>query len=68
MECISLVSRVRTTARTRRDNRYNNGKNSKKLTRRATYAIWRIFEELDKQYRTGRAVSRMNLTSMDRLR
>ena len=42
---ISLVSRVRTTAETRRSNSYKHSKNSKKTTRRATSApgIWRIF-------------------------
>ena len=35
--------------------------NSKKTTRRATSAIWRIFAELDKPKRT---LSKMNLTSM----
>ena len=52
---ISLVSRVRTTAGTRRNN-------SKKTTRRTTSAIWRILEELDKPKRT---LSNMNLTSID---
>ena len=53
----SLVSRVRTIAGTRR----KNCKNSKKTTRGATSAIWRIFAELDKPKRT---LSKMNLTSM----
>ena len=53
----SLVSRVKTTAGTRR----NNSKNSKKTTRRAASAIWRIFAELDKP---KRKLSKINLTSM----
>ena len=61
MAHISLVSRVRT----RRKNGKKHGKNSKKTTRRATSAIWRIFAELDKP---KRALSKMNLTSMDRWR
>ena len=52
MEDISLVSRVRTTAGTRRNNSQKHGKNSKKTTRRATSPIWRIFAELDKPKRT----------------
>ena len=36
-------------------------KNSKKTTRRATSAIWRIFANVDKPKRT---LSKMNLTSM----
>ena len=40
MADISLVSRVRT----RRKNSQKHGKNSKKTTRRATSAIWRISE------------------------
>ena len=59
---ISLVSRVRTTAGTRRNNTYKHSKNSKKTTRRTTSAIWRILEELDKPKRT---LSNMNLTSID---
>ena len=47
----SLVSRVRTTAGTRRNNGYKHSKNSNKTTRRATSAIWRIFAELDKPKR-----------------
>ena len=53
MADISLVSRVRT----RRKNSYKHGKNSKKTTRRATSAIWRIFAEIDKPKRT---LSKMN--------
>ena len=41
------------------------GKNSKKTTRRGSSAIWRIFAELEKP---KRALSKMNLTSMDRWR
>ena len=52
MADISLVSRVRTTAETRRSNSYKHSKNSKKTTRRATSAIWGIFAELDKPKRT----------------
>ena len=59
---ISLVSRVRSTAETRLNNRLKKlAKNSKKTTRRVTSAIWRIFAELDKP---KRALSKMNLTSM----
>ena len=50
----SLVSRVRTTAGTtvcRQNYGWKHGKNSKKTTRRATSAIWRIFAELDKPKR-----------------
>ena len=62
MADISLVSRVRTTAGTRRNNYIQkHGKNSKKTTQRATSAIWRIFAELDKPRCT---VSKMNLTLM----
>ena len=50
MADISLVSRVRTTAGTRRNNSLKHGKNSKKTTQKATSAIWRIFAELDKLY------------------
>ena len=57
----SLVSRVRTTAGTRRNNGLKHSKNSKKTTRRATPAIWRIFAELDKLKRT---LWKTNLTSM----
>ena len=39
----SLVSRVNTTAGTRRNNSKIHSKNSKKTTRRATSAIWSIF-------------------------
>ena len=46
MADISLVSRVRTAAGPRRDDSKRQGKNSKKTTRRATSAIWRIFAEL----------------------
>ena len=38
----SLISRVRTTAGTRRNNSLKHSKTSKKTTRRATFAIWRI--------------------------
>ena len=62
MADISLVSRVRTTAGTRRDNNENHDINSKKTTRRATSALWRIFAELDKHKCT---LSKMNLTSME---
>ena len=55
---ISLVSRVRT----RRKSGSKHGKNSKKTTRRATSAIWRMFAELNNP---KRALSKMNLTSMD---
>ena len=61
----SLVSRVRTTAGNRRNNGKKRSKNNKKTTRRATAAIWRKFAELDKP---KRALSKMNLTSMDRWR
>ena len=44
----SLVSRVRTTAGTRRSNGYKHSKNSKNTTRKAASAIRRIFAELDK--------------------
>ena len=57
----SLVSRVRTTDGTRRNNGLKHSKNSKKTTRRATSAIWRIFAELDKP---KRILSKINLTSM----
>ena len=57
----SLISRVRTTAGTRRNNGEKHSKNGKKTTRRATSAIWRIFMELDKSKRT---LSKINLTSM----
>ena len=50
---------------TRRKNSQKHGKNSKKTTRRATSAIWRIFAELNDP---KRALSKMNLTSMDRWR
>ena len=61
MADISLVSRVRTTAGTRRNNNWKHGKNSKKTTRRATSAIWRIFMDLDKP---KCKLSKINLTSM----
>ena len=61
MEDTSLVSRVKTTAGTRRNNSKKHSKNSKKTTRRATSAIWRIFEELDKP---SGALSKINLTSI----
>ena len=48
MADISVVSRVRTTAGTRRNNSQKYGKNSKKTTRRATSAIWRMFADVDK--------------------
>ena len=57
----SIVSRVRTTAGTRRNNGYKHSKNSKKTTRRATSANWRIFTTLGKSKRT---LSKINLTSM----
>ena len=47
----SLVSRVRTTAKTKQNNGLKHSKNSKKTTRRATSAIWRTFAELDKPKR-----------------
>ena len=56
-----FVSIARTAAETRRNDSKKHGKNSKKTTRRATFAIWRIFAELDKPKRT---LSKMNLTSM----
>ena len=59
MADISLVLRVRTTAGTRRNSGEKHSKNSKKTTRRATSAIWRIFAELDKPKHT---LSQMNLT------
>ena len=59
----SLVSRVRTTAGPRRNNSYKHSKNSKKTTRRATSAVWRIFGELDKPKLTL-YLSKMRLTSM----
>ena len=55
---ISLISRVRT----RRNNSYKHGKNSKKTTRRVTSAIWRIFAELNNP---KRALPKMNLTSIE---
>ena len=62
MEDTSLVSRVKTTAGTRRNNsKKKHSKNSEKTTRRATSAIWRIFEELDKP---SGALSKINLTSI----
>ena len=57
----SLVSRVRTTAGTRRNNGYKHSKNSNKTTRRATSANWRIFT---KQGKSKRTLSKINLTSM----
>ena len=57
----SLVSRVRTTAGTKRNNGLKHDKNSKKTTRRAISAIWRIFVELNNP---KRALSKMNLTSI----
>ena len=57
----SLVSRVRTTAGTRRNNGQKHSKNSEKTTRRATSAICRIFAELDKP---KHALSKINLTLM----
>ena len=59
----SLVSRLRTTAGTRPNNSYKHSKNSKKATRRATSAVWRIFGELDKPKLTL-YLSKMRLTSM----
>ena len=58
----SLVSRVITTAGTRRNNGQKHSKNNKKTTRRATSAIWRIFAELDKP---KRKLSKINLKSME---
>ena len=58
MADILLVSRVRT----RRNNSLKHGKNSKKTTQRATSAFWRIFVELNNP---KRALSKMNLTSME---
>ena len=58
MANISLVSRVRT----RLKNSKKRGKNSKKTTRRAAFAIWRIFAKLDKP---KRALLKMNLALMD---
>ena len=58
----SLISRVRTTAGTRRNNSLKHSKTSKKTTRRATFAIWRIFAELDKLKHT---LLKMNLTPME---
>ena len=58
MADISLVSRVRS----RRNNSYKHGKNSKKTTERATTAIWRIFAEFNNP---ERALSKMNLASME---
>ena len=57
----SLVSRVRTTAGTRRSNSKQHSKNGKKTFWKATSAIWRIFAELDKP--NGK-LSKMDLTSM----
>ena len=48
MADISRVSGARTAAGTRQNDRKKHGKNSKKTTRRAKSAIWRIFAELDK--------------------
>ena len=53
----SLVSRVKTTAGTKRNNSKKYSKNRKKTTRRAISAIWRIFAELDKPKGT---LSKMN--------
>ena len=61
MADISFVSRVRT----RRNNSSKHGKKGKKTSRRATSAIWRIFAELNNP---KRALSKTNLTSMDRWR
>ena len=61
MANISLVSRAKTAAGTRRNDSKKHGKNSKKTTRKATAAIWKIFAGLDKPKRT---LSKMNLTSM----
>ena len=58
MADISLVSRVRT----RQNNSQKHGKNSKKTTRRATSAIWRIFAELNNPIRV---LLKMNLTFME---
>ena len=59
---ISLVSRARTAAGTRRTDSKKHGKTSKKTTRKATSAIWRIIAELDKPKRT---LSEMNLRWLD---
>ena len=58
----SLVLRVRTTAGTRRNDGLKHSNNSKKTTRKATSAIWRIIAELDKPKRT---LSEMNLRWLD---
>ena len=58
MADISLVLRVRT----RRNYSEKHGKKSKNTTRRATSAIWKIFAELN---HPKRALSKMNLTSME---
>ena len=58
---LSLFSRVRT----RGNNSSKHGKNSKKTTRRATSTIWEIVAELNNP---KRALSKMNLTWMDRWR
>ena len=60
----SLVSRVKTIAGTRRSNIKKHSKNSK-TTWKATSAIWRIFEEVDKPKRT---LLKMNWTSIDQWR
>ena len=52
MADISLVSRVRTTAGTRRNNSEKHGKKQQKDNSEATSATWRIFAELDKPKRT----------------
>ena len=57
MADISVDSRVIT-----RRNNNKHGKNSKKTTRRATSATWRIFAKLNNP---ERALSKMNLTSME---
>ena len=61
MANISLVSRAKSAAGTRRNDSKKHGKNSKKTTWRATSAIWRIYAELDKPKRKP---SKINLTSM----
>ena len=58
MADISLVSRVRT----RQNNSQKQDKNSKKKTRRATSAIWRIFAELNNPICV---LLKMNLTLME---
>ena len=61
MADISLIWRVRTTARTRRNNSLKNGKNSKKTTRSEGDICYLGNTVLDKPKLT---LSKMNLTSM----